>query len=596
MDAASGVVLAGKDDPLEAAAGATDRARDARRPTSSACSRRASAPAAPSSRSTSTRRWTARRSPSAPSTPRAASRSAPRSRRAPRTPNGTNPGVTVAANLPDGDVSGDAGGNSATPRQSRERQNFEVSETRRERMIAPGQVRRVSVAVMVDGVTTTDAQGVDDLGAAARSPRSRRCASWCSRRSASTPRAATSSPSSRCSSPCRPTGGALAERRLRLPRRQRRPAGPARRPRRRRAGADLLRAPPARRPPPGARDHRADRPARARAGPAASARTRPAATSSTCRRSRSPRSSGCATSSPAAPRTPPRCCAAGSRSPNPARSPPDHERLPPGDILPGLRLGAVPERDRAAHRHRSRGSLPPRLPRRPGRGQRGLPRRPGPADQRARRGDRRRPADQRGCPPPRRRVGRTDGRGARRRHRALARRGRPRPPSSPASSSGRWRRRPAPGRGCAAPPRSPAASRRCSPRAASTRWSRRRRSCCRARRRSSGTRATTTSISTDAWRRSAPASRRIWNATARARTMTPGSTDDDRPEAGDAGSDQPTRQARAGAFLGVPIEVTISVGKARPLVSELVELRRELGPDPRTRRSTIPWSSTSATG
>ncbi len=33
--------------------------------------------------------------------------------------------------------------------------------------------------------------------------------------------------------------------------------------------------------------------------------------------------------------------------------------------------------------------------------------------------------------------------------------------------------------------------------------------------------------------------------------------------------------ARAGAFLGVPIEVTISVGKARPLVSELVELRRD---------------------
>ena len=35
------------------------------------------------------------------------------------------------------------------------------------------------------------------------------------------------------------------------------------------------------------------------------------------------------------------------------------------------------------------------------------------------------------------------------------------------------------------------------------------------------------------------------------------------------------RPTRAGAFLGVPIEVTISVGKARPLVSELVELRRD---------------------
>jgi flagellar motor switch protein FliN/FliY len=35
------------------------------------------------------------------------------------------------------------------------------------------------------------------------------------------------------------------------------------------------------------------------------------------------------------------------------------------------------------------------------------------------------------------------------------------------------------------------------------------------------------------------------------------------------------RPARPGMFLGVPIEVTISVGKARPLVSELVNLRRD---------------------
>ena len=37
---------------------------------------------------------------------------------------------------------------------------------------------------------------------------------------------------------------------------------------------------------------------------------------------------------------------------------------------------------------------------------------------------------------------------------------------------------------------------------------------------------------------------------------------------------EPAR-ARAGAFHGVPIEVTISVGKARRLVSELGELRRD---------------------
>lgn len=46
--------------------------------------------------------------------------------------------------------------------------------------------------------------------------------------------------------------------------------------------------------------------------------------------------------------------------------------------------------------------------------------------------------------------------------------------------------------------------------------------------------------------------------------------------AAEAAPDRPARQAaRSGAFLGVPIEVTISVGKARPLVSELVELRRD---------------------
>lgn len=43
----------------------------------------------------------------------------------------------------------------------------------------------------------------------------------------------------------------------------------------------------------------------------------------------------------------------------------------------------------------------------------------------------------------------------------------------------------------------------------------------------------------------------------------------------DANASAAPRPVRVGAFLGVPIEVTISVGKARPLVSELVELRRD---------------------
>ncbi len=34
-------------------------------------------------------------------------------------------------------------------------------------------------------------------------------------------------------------------------------------------------------------------------------------------------------------------------------------------------------------------------------------------------------------------------------------------------------------------------------------------------------------------------------------------------------------ERRAAAFMGVPIEVMISVGKARPLVADLVKLRRD---------------------
>jgi flagellar M-ring protein FliF len=72
---------------------------------------------------------------------------------------GTNPGVTVASNLPDGDVGGGAGENNRTSSNTRERQNFEVSETRSERVILPGQVRRINVAVMVDGIVATAADG-----------------------------------------------------------------------------------------------------------------------------------------------------------------------------------------------------------------------------------------------------------------------------------------------------------------------------------------------------------------------------------------------------------------------------------------------------
>jgi flagellar M-ring protein FliF len=78
---------------------------------------------------------------------------------------GATPGVTVASNLPDGNANG-ATESTRNTSQNRERQNFDMSETRRERVIQPGQVRRISVAVMVDGIT---APGPD--GAPAWSPR-----------------------------------------------------------------------------------------------------------------------------------------------------------------------------------------------------------------------------------------------------------------------------------------------------------------------------------------------------------------------------------------------------------------------------------------
>ena len=71
---------------------------------------------------------------------------------------GATPGVTVASNLPDGDATG-ANESSRNTSQNRERQNFDMSETRRERVIQPGEVRRISVAVMVDGLTEPGADG-----------------------------------------------------------------------------------------------------------------------------------------------------------------------------------------------------------------------------------------------------------------------------------------------------------------------------------------------------------------------------------------------------------------------------------------------------
>lgn len=47
------------------------------------------------------------------------------------------------------------------------------------------------------------------------------------------------------------------------------------------------------------------------------------------------------------------------------------------------------------------------------------------------------------------------------------------------------------------------------------------------------------------------------------------------PPAMEAMSESGQTGGRSSAFMGVPIEVLISVGKARPLVSDLVKLRRD---------------------
>jgi len=72
---------------------------------------------------------------------------------------GSGGAVTVASNLPAGDAAEVGGKDQSNRSETRERQNFEVSETRRERIIQPGQIRRVSVAVMVDGITSIDPDG-----------------------------------------------------------------------------------------------------------------------------------------------------------------------------------------------------------------------------------------------------------------------------------------------------------------------------------------------------------------------------------------------------------------------------------------------------
>jgi flagellar M-ring protein FliF len=68
-------------------------------------------------------------------------------------------GVTVASNLPDGDAAAEGGASSAQTSESRESVTFDMSETQREVAREPGAIRRISVAVLLNGIPEPDADG-----------------------------------------------------------------------------------------------------------------------------------------------------------------------------------------------------------------------------------------------------------------------------------------------------------------------------------------------------------------------------------------------------------------------------------------------------
>ncbi|MCG6903277.1 MAG: flagellar M-ring protein FliF [Rhodobacter sp.] len=67
-----------------------------------------------------------------------------------------NGSVTVASNLPEGDAGGGENSSRSENRETRERVNYEVSETTRELLRTPGAIKRISVAVLVDGLRSID--------------------------------------------------------------------------------------------------------------------------------------------------------------------------------------------------------------------------------------------------------------------------------------------------------------------------------------------------------------------------------------------------------------------------------------------------------
>ncbi len=66
--------------------------------------------------------------------------------------------VTVASNIPDGDGAGGEGSKANTS-ATRERINYEISETETEILRGPGAIKRLTVAVLINGITSTNAAG-----------------------------------------------------------------------------------------------------------------------------------------------------------------------------------------------------------------------------------------------------------------------------------------------------------------------------------------------------------------------------------------------------------------------------------------------------
>ena len=69
-------------------------------------------------------------------------------------------GVTVASNLPEGDAAAREGESSAQQSETRERTTFDMSETHREIAREPGDIRRLSVAVLINGIRVIGDDGI----------------------------------------------------------------------------------------------------------------------------------------------------------------------------------------------------------------------------------------------------------------------------------------------------------------------------------------------------------------------------------------------------------------------------------------------------